>query len=133
MKYTTSRQQPVLRSRLALLSQLLNAACSQLHLPAHCTKLLVDGVPLNGTEDVTLHNAGIDENSVLTVVAKQPVSLRCHRVVFEHSQRYDMKDVDFEAGKPLEESGPTLEEIEFVFCGSSIATYFLWESREVPQ
>ena len=45
--------------------------------------LLVDGVPVkakaDGTVDGTLDSAGINNNSALTVVAKQPVFLRCHR------------------------------------------------------
>ena len=87
--------------------EILDFACSQLHLPTDHTSLLVNGVPLKHSSVSTLYSSGIDEETVLSVVAKQPVSLRCHHVNYE---RYYKQDVNFEADKPLGELRLTLQE-----------------------
>ena len=96
----------LLRSRFTPVHEMMDFACSQLYLPTDRTTLLVNGVPLKHSSVSTLYSSGIDEETVLSVVAKQPVSLRCHHVNYE---RYYKQDVNFEPGKPLGELWSTLQ------------------------
>ena len=65
------------------------------------TTLIMNGKPLLICPVSTLYSAGIDDKTVLAVVAKQPVSLRCHHV---YIGRHVQQDVNFEPGRPLRES-----------------------------
>ena len=78
----------------------MHRVCPSLHLPADCTTLLLDGVPLKAEADVSLNNAGIDNNSIFTVVAEQRVTLRCHHVFYGY---HTMKQVAFKVGKSVGE------------------------------
>ena len=111
-KCTADSHQLLLRSRRCSVLQLLQVACSQLHMPADYTTLLVNGTPLVSTTHyplstvLTLYSTDIDDKAVLTVVAKQPVSLKCHHVtgyLGEYNGQHKTKVVQFEPGKPLGE------------------------------
>ena len=107
-------------------------------MPADYTTLLVNGMPLvRGThvnvlefklgQDYpswqTIDANHIDDKSVLTVVAKQPVSLRCHHVTtglyfdyrFQNNGQHKTKVVQFEPGKPLGEPWWALHATLFSF------------------
>ena len=100
------------------MSQLLDTACTQLRLPTEYTTLLVNGEPLVKCPVSTLYGAGIDDKTVLEVLAKQPVSLRCHHLYIPLS--FNVKqDVDFEPGKPLRESRQPLRDV-LVSCHTSL-------------
>ena len=96
-------------------------------MPADYTTLLVNGMPLvRGTEGTnvlefklgqdypfwqSIDANNIDDKSVLTVVAKQPVSLRCHHVI--NGQFQKTKVVQFQPGKPL---GEPWRALHATFC-----------------
>ena len=107
------------------MSQLLDAACSQFNQPTKYTTLVMNGKPLVKCSVSTLYSAGIDDHTVLAVVTKQPVSLRCHHVNFGAFMvvpaYHKMEVVNFEPGKPLGEPWWTLRVFVFSFhilcCG----------------
>ena len=88
--------------------------------------LVIDNVPVtglrlnaaggvaDGSVDVTLHGAGIHNNSVLTAVAKQPVSLMCHHDWHDIMSYTGM--VSFESGEPLGDPWQTSNEFSLCFA-----------------
>ena len=123
----------MLRPGVASLTQLLQDVCPHLNLAAEQSTLLVDDVPFKGpsTVQASIDSAGINNNSMLTVVARQFVSLRCHYVIpseFRGQWRSDeewlkkgqhyMKYVPFEAGQRLGEPWPALP--KFAVCSMGI-------------
>ena len=64
--------------------------------------------------NVSLDSAGIDNNTVVTIVAQQLVSLRCHHIKYERldskfEQQHHIKEIKFETGKRLGEPRPNLD------------------------
>ena len=139
-KCAADSHQLLLRSRRCSVLQLLQVACSQLHMPADYTTLLVNGMPLvRGTEGTnvlefklgqdypfwqSIDANNIDDKSVLTVVAKQPVSLRCHHVSNGHFQK--TKVVQFQPGKPL---GEPWRALHATFCSFLIFHFTMTPSH----
>jgi len=88
--------------------------------------LVIDNVPVtglrlnaaggvaDGSVDATLHDAGIHNNSVLTAVAKQPVSLMCHHDWHDIMSYTGM--VSFESGEPLGDPWQTSNEFSLCFA-----------------
>ena len=84
------------------------------NVPVTSLRLNAAGGVADGSVDATLHDAGIHNNSVLTAVAKQPVSLMCH-----HDWRDIMSYtgmVSFESGEPLGDPWQTSNEFSLCFA-----------------
>ena len=108
-------------------------------MPADYTTLLVNGMPLvRGTEGTnvlefklgqdypfwqSIDANNIDDKSVLTVVAKQPVSLRCHHV---NNGQHKTKVVQFQPGKPL---GEPWRALHATFCSFLIFHFTMTPSH----
>ena len=121
----------LLRPGYTSLTQLLHDVCPRLNLVTKQSTLLVDGVPFKGSSTVqaSVDSAGINNNSMLTVVARQRVALRCHYVIpselrgqsdkewMKKGQHY-MKYVSFEAGQRLGEPWPALPKFTVCFTGT---------------
>ena len=122
----------LLRPGFASLTQLLQDACPRLNLAAEQSTLLVDDVLFKGSSTVqaSIDSAGINNNSKLTVVVRQFVSLRCHYVIpsefggqhyreewLKKGQHY-VKHVPFEVGQRLGEPWPALPKVTVCSTGS---------------
>ena len=84
------------------------------NVPVTSLRLNAAGGVADGSVDATLHDAGIHNNSVLTAVAKQPVSLMCHHDWHDIMSYTGM--VSFESGEPLGDPWQTSNEFSLCFA-----------------
>ena len=129
-KNGASSKDLLLRPGSTSLTQLLQTVCPRLKLAAEQSTLLVDDVPVKCYNSIqeSIDSAGINDNSMLTVVARQLVSLRCHYVIptgwrGRHTKqgRHYMGYIQFEAGQRLGETWSALP--NFSVCSTDIRPF----------